>query len=198
MIVDTKTPHWVANKKKPRWVGDEPEDAGFATMIAIAVGGVAFFVSMLITMALDALVLGGPGTDGVNEMTGREVLPFLTIPPVVGFLGSLFYTQIAPMLFKRTYFSNQYHRVAYLEFWSLSPEGRVHAQDAYDALAAFDNPEYLHYTPSSTSLNSVFTEAADIWDKTYAVVRARDENSRIELYTDRLHNAREALESLKD
>jgi hypothetical protein len=193
MITTQKTYYVLANPKRPRWIPKEPADnvdVGFAIGFGVLMGLV---VGMLSALIADAVYLNGSGVDDSDAATGWQVLPYFVVCIVLGMILPIVHQRVLPKRFPPTYFTNSEHLKMHKEYLTLSPAARSHAQDAYDALAAFNDASYS-YNSLAYSLRD---EAQTIWDSTYTALKQNESIDNIELHEDRVRNARNTLEAIK-
>lgn len=196
----------LAHPKKPDWFMDEPGSIADTLLVAAIAAVLGFIVGLFFAFLADGLWVNGFGFDGAAEMmNGRQAAWYMASIPVAAVTGTLLYREIlSRTLFKRTYFSTHQHRSAYQELHRLPAEARLHARDAYEAVAGFKSePQKWASTwdASSDGINpewKVFDRANEVWDETYQKLsRMYRDDVDAQIHRDRLNAAEETLKTLK-
>lgn len=193
MITTKKTDNVVAHPKARVWMRDEPESRGdcFFTVALSAVGGLIF--GLAFCLVADLAFVNGPGmNEGTTEASGSQIMPYFLVPLIGLMVYGFVWSQILPRIFKPTYFTNHTHRVVHQEYMSLSAASRSFAREAYDAVAAFDNPSHSN---GSDGLE-LFWEAGKVWNKTYEKLVERESYGDLETHRARIEGARNALDTI--
>lgn len=199
MISDKKTDYRLANPKQRSWIPDEPESAGDTGLFMLFMVLVSAMVGLILALVADAAFLGGMGMSKESEASGLQFFTTMFVPVALSLIGTPIWSMVLPRLMKPTYFTTEAHKSAHREFMRLSSTGQAHAQEAYDALAGFDVvPSYDYNSDNGGAEYTLFVAASSVWDDTLKIIQRRERSGGLELHQDRLDNARQALESLKN
>ena len=167
MITESRTYHSLPSPRKPDWVADSPPDVDETFVVGGAALIAGLVVGFLVALIGDATVFNGPGLAPPNDISGRAIAGLVFGTGGLFAVISMLFINIAPRLFKSTYFTNQAHMNAHVQYMELSPASRAHAQVAYDAPAVFN-------TGKVTSERALVREAQQIWQETYAHLHEQD------------------------
>lgn len=198
MIVDYFTYNSVPNPDRPRYVpeynpSNTAGDAAFLAAVSAVVGLLAGLVTLVIA---DSLFLGGAGMDeGTTEATFREGAPYFFSPVVLFPIIVVAWFYFLPKRYKTVYFTTHQHETAYKQFMGLDAGARPLAQDAYDAIAAFDAVDDYGTDQAEYEL---FKDAWRIWSDTYDKVRRMNAGVDMDMHRDRIEQAERSLKILSD
>jgi hypothetical protein len=198
MIVSTRTSNYALNPKKPAWVRTNADNLGDFSVVAIVALIFGLFCGLIAGMIADAVFIGGVGSNGDDEATFAQVAPIIFGAPALAIVASAAHFLVLPRLWKPLYFSNNYHRTAYVQFMQLDADSQSLARDAYDALAAFDDPDYA-YAPVDSSDKTEYelmNEAYSIWERTYEKLKVRQNSGSLEIHRARIDDAKRTLDTL--
>ena len=194
MIVQHKTPHVLPHSKMPGWGSIEPESGGdtvWCMSVGLFFGGVAGFV---LALGADLAFLNGAGMSASTEAEGSQIAPFFIIPPIISIICMFILAQVLPRVFKPKYFSNPNHRDVYVKYMKLDVTQKSFAQEAYDAVAAFDAP--FNDSRYGTEQCDLYREALQLWEKTYETLRTRELGGDAVSHKERILAAKNALETI--
>lgn len=192
MITQSQTRYSIPNPRKPSILPDadevSPGDLPFISAVGGTVGLVVGFISALL---LDGFIINGPGIDGDASASGSTIAWIICGLGAAGAALAVLTGMISPLVFTRTYFTNEHHMYAHQQYLQLSPESRGHAQAAYDALAVFNTGEMNSERP-------LFQEARQIWTETHGYLRDQELTGDKFTQQELVSQARDTLKAIQN